>query len=285
MSTSSGLHPPKRSVRISVRALMVLILLAGGWLGWLDQSARTQRAAVAAIQRVNGYVEYEWDFANPNRKPDGGGWWPKRLVDLLGIDYFYNIVAVDLDGRATDQELVAVGNLTRLRFLQLSQSEVTDAGLVYLQGLTSLKRLTLLSTHITDQGLANLKSLTSLEEIRLAATDCSDAGLAYLTTLPRLKILGLAKTRVTTAGIAHLQAADRLEQVIIGGTPLTDDDLVHLRGMKSLKLLGLGSAPVSDQAVNQLRQALPNLSIRRASSSGRVTLPAANSQTAPDSTQ
>jgi hypothetical protein len=285
MSMSPSSSKWRSRVRISVRALMVLVLLVGGWMGWLVRSARVQRAAVTAIQRVNGYVEYEWDFTNPNRKPDHGPWWPNWLVDWVGVDYFFNIVAVDLDGRATDLELVHVGNLTRLRSLQLSQSAVTDSGLAYLQELTSLKRLTLKSTGVTDAGLAHLKRLTSLEEIRLQATGCSDAGIANLSTLPHLKVLGLANTKVTVAGLARLKGADRLEQVIIPGTQVTDDDLVRLRALKSLRLLGLGNAPVSDQAVDRLRQALPELTIRRASDSGRVTIPPMNSQVAPDRVQ
>ena len=139
MSANQNRRPPRSLLRISLRALLVLVLLTGGWMGWLVQSARTQRAAVAAIQRSDGYVEYEWDITNPARKPGGGPPWPKWLVDRLGVDYFYNVVAVDLDDRATDLDLVRVGNLTRLRSLQLSRSQVTDAGLEYLQGLTSLK--------------------------------------------------------------------------------------------------------------------------------------------------
>jgi internalin A len=285
MSMNPSSSKRRSYFRISVRALMVPVLFAGGWMGWLVRSARVQRAAVTAIQRVNGYVEYEWDFTNPNRKPSTRSWCPKWLVDSLGVDYFFNIVAVDLDGRATDLELVHVGNLKRLRSLQLSESEVTDSGLAYLQGLTSLNRLTLKSTGVTDAGLAHLKGLTSLEEIRLQATGCSDAGMAHLSALPRLKILGLANTRVTAAGLARLIAASRLEQVIIPGTRVTDDDLVYLEGLKSLRLLGLGNAPVSDEAVDHLRQALPNLTIRRGSSSGRVTIPAVNSQTAVESAQ
>ena len=41
--------------------------------------------------------------------------------------------------------------------------------------------------------------------------------------------------------------------------------------------------PVSDQAVDGLRRALPNLTIRRASSTGRVAIPAMNSQAGADS--
>jgi len=36
-------------LRLSVRALMVLILVLGGWLGWVVNQARLQREAVAAL--------------------------------------------------------------------------------------------------------------------------------------------------------------------------------------------------------------------------------------------
>ena len=48
--------------RVSVRALMILVLLVGGGFGWAVQTVRTRRVqgeAVAAIERVGGYVFYE----------------------------------------------------------------------------------------------------------------------------------------------------------------------------------------------------------------------------------
>ncbi len=252
MSANQNRRPPRSLLRISLRALLVLVLLTGGWMGWLVQSARTQRTAVAAIQRSDGYVEYEWDITNPARKPSKGPAWPKWLVDHLGVDYFYNVVAVDLDDRATDLDLVRVGNLTSLRSLQLSRSQVTDAGLEYLQGLTSLKRLTLRVTDVTDAGLAHLQGLTGLEELRLGSTGCSDAGLAHLSALPRLRILGLGNTQVTTAGLARLKASNRLEELVLGGTGVTDDDLAHLKVMTSLRSLRLGGADLTDDGLAHL---------------------------------
>jgi cytoskeletal protein RodZ len=35
-------------LRISIRSLIILVLVAGGWLGWLVRSARIQREAVDA---------------------------------------------------------------------------------------------------------------------------------------------------------------------------------------------------------------------------------------------
>ena len=130
---------------------------AAGWAGSFRALARSA-ALVAAIQRSDGYVEYEWDITKPARKPGGAPPWPKWLVDRLGVDYFYNVVAVDLDDRAADLDLVRVGNLTKLRSLQLSRSQVTDAGLEFLQGLTCLKRLTLRVTGVTDAGLATCRA-------------------------------------------------------------------------------------------------------------------------------
>jgi hypothetical protein len=44
---------------ISVRAMMVLVLLIGGGLGWIVQRARVQREAAAAIVRGGGRVYYD----------------------------------------------------------------------------------------------------------------------------------------------------------------------------------------------------------------------------------
>ncbi len=42
--------------RLSVRALMVLVLVCGGWLGWVVHRARVQKDAVAAIERAGGGI-------------------------------------------------------------------------------------------------------------------------------------------------------------------------------------------------------------------------------------
>ncbi len=70
MSTNRNPRPWRSYARISVRALIVLVLVAGGWMGWLVQSARRQRAAVAAIQRSDGYVEYEYDILKRKTEND-----------------------------------------------------------------------------------------------------------------------------------------------------------------------------------------------------------------------
>ena len=52
----------RRWLRISVRGLIILVLVIGGWLGWAVHNARIQREAVAAVERAGGEVMYDWQW-------------------------------------------------------------------------------------------------------------------------------------------------------------------------------------------------------------------------------
>src|SRR5262245_23739149 len=88
----------RHRLRISVRGLILLVLIVGGWLGWLVRSARIQREAVAAIQRDGGWVYYDWQRAgdlvyDALAKPGG----PRWLSERVGVDYYSNPVYVTLE--------------------------------------------------------------------------------------------------------------------------------------------------------------------------------------------
>ena len=51
----------RRWLRLSVRGLMILVLILGGGLGWIVHRAKTQRVAVAAIEKAGGWVRYDWE--------------------------------------------------------------------------------------------------------------------------------------------------------------------------------------------------------------------------------
>jgi hypothetical protein len=179
----------RRWLRISVRALLLLVLFIGCWLGWMVRAARIQRETVAAIQGAGGRVLYDWEWENGYPKNEGP-WAPKWLVDRLGIDYFGSVVYVEFNvfdtyGMTTsenagfdatrlqsyrqrfDAALAHVGRLRRLEELELSTSEVTDAGLKHLMELTALKKLDLENTNVTDAGVQELqKALPKLEILR-----------------------------------------------------------------------------------------------------------------------
>jgi hypothetical protein len=180
----------RRWFRISVRALLLLVLLIGCWLGWMVRAARIQHEAVEAIQEAGGRIMYDWEWENDFPMKNEGPRVPKWLVDRLGIDYFGAVVYVEFNvfdtyvmvkgkdagfdaarlqsyRRRFDAALAQVGRLRRLEELKLSSSEVTDAGLKHLMGLTALKKLELGSTQVTDAGVQELqRALPNLEIVR-----------------------------------------------------------------------------------------------------------------------
>jgi hypothetical protein len=87
-------RPWRRFLRFSVRGLIVVVLVVGGWLGWIVRSARIQRDAVAAITKTGGEVNYNWEWRDGVPVPRAQPWAPRWLVDLLGVDYLGHVTRV-----------------------------------------------------------------------------------------------------------------------------------------------------------------------------------------------
>jgi hypothetical protein len=173
-----------------MRALIVLVLVIGGWMGWMVYRARVQRDAAAVIKNAGGWVVYDWEARNGLRVANAKPWWPKWLVDRVGVDYFSHVVGVGLGGRASDAEMACIGHLSRLQRLYLSNTAVRDAGLVNLKGLTGLQLLSIGGTGVSDAGLAHLKGLTRLAYLNLIGTNrVTDVGVRELKqVLPKMDV-------------------------------------------------------------------------------------------------
>ncbi len=205
-------QPRMRFTRISLRALMALVLITGGGLSWIVHRAQVQRNAVAAIEEGGGRVSYEWEWdvnalhAVPNGKPR----WPKWFVDWVGADYIGNVVNVELRDVASDRDLIHVVSLSHLRGLRLGGLGVTDAGLAHLRELPRLASLSLAGTAITDDALEQVAALSQLRHLELSDNAITDRGLAHLKRLKNLEALGLDSTSISDAGLAQLTGMTRL---------------------------------------------------------------------------
>ena len=276
-------RPWRRFLRFSVRGLIVLVLVFAIGLGWLVR-AQIQHEAVAAITNAGGSVTYGWEVKN--RKPLRGAnpWAPKWLVDLIGVDYFGHVTAVEFPASSnptdavfthladltrledlfvyapslTDGHLARLEGLTYLNVLVIGDTQVTDAGLVHLSGLTSLSYLSLANTHVTDRGMKHLNGL-SLWSLDVSGTEVTDVGLDELARMTSLKGLALADTKVTDTGLAHLKGMKNLSQLHLRDTQVTDAGLAHLTGLTNLSYIDLGGSKVSDPGLEHLSR-LNNLS-------------------------
>src|SRR5579864_1148354 len=259
---AEGQTKPRRRfrARFTVRAMMLVVLVIAGGLGWVVHRARVQRDAMAAILPSQGSIRNDWEWQNDKyipvalQKPPG----PKWLVDRLGIEYFSNIVAVKMYEHGSDALLAPIGRLDRLESLSVQGKQYTDRGLAYLEGLSHLRILTLFDTQVGDAGLAHLKRLTHLQILDLGFCKVGDTGLAHLKRLTSLKRLSLARTRVTDAGLIHLRGLARLEHLDLWDTHVGNAGLAHLRGLTHLEVLHLGETEVGDTGMAQLER-LSNL--------------------------
>jgi internalin A len=189
----SASHRRRSFLRFRVRGLLLLILAIGCGLGWIAHVVRTgqtQRSAVAAIYQAGGWVLYDTDWDEGQATTSWKPRWPRSLVDRLGVDYFGNVVFINLHDRGTDAVMAQVGLFTHLKQLHRPGLAVTDAGLAHLRRLNELELLSLNSTQVTDAGLAHLKGLKGLKWLRVVGTRITDAGLRALQmSLPQLQAI------------------------------------------------------------------------------------------------
>src|SRR5437764_11930310 len=117
-------------IRLSLRALVLLVLLIGSILGWIVHPAHVQRDVVATIKRAGGHVFYDWEIGSDGSfLPKARPWAPRWLVDRVGIDYFGHVARIDLLTGGSDQDLIPIENLGQLWNLNLDFSPITDDGL------------------------------------------------------------------------------------------------------------------------------------------------------------
>ena len=116
---------------------------------------------------------------------------------------------------------------------------------------------------VKDEHLAPLKEMPSLAHLNLRGTKITDTGLAHLKDAKGLARLHLERTAVTDTGLEHLKALENLEYLNLYGTKVSDAGLKHLEGLKKLRKVYLWETPVTDAGAEQLKKALPDLTIIR----------------------
>ena len=101
-STSSiAPAPPRRrfGLRFSLRAFLGGVTLFCILLAWQLHRAKQQKEAVAAIQAAGGWVHYDYqrpDSLSGTIDPQARPWEPKWLLTLVGIDFFHDVVEVNM---------------------------------------------------------------------------------------------------------------------------------------------------------------------------------------------
>jgi hypothetical protein len=183
----------------------------------------------------------------------------KGIVHLAGLT---NLALLDLGStHVKGQGLVHLQNMHCLQVLDLRRTPVTDAALVHLRNLTDLRSLNLGHTRVTGTGFAHLTTLQRLETVLLHQTPFTDEGLSYFQELANLKELSLEGTQISDAGLAHLARLTNLTKLNLRRTGISDAGLAHLAGLTNLRTLDLYDTDVTAAAIDELKKALPELTV------------------------
>jgi hypothetical protein len=160
--------PKRRWFRFSLRTLLLAVTIFGVWLGSRVHHAHQQKKAIAAIEAIDGYWYYDYQYDPPdiydgNRLPPG----PAFVWRFLDQNMFVDVVAVGLNSKpATDETINEVCRLTQLEQLDLADAKnVTDKGLERIEALDRLTYLRLDGTSVSEDAIRRYQRVHPAVEV------------------------------------------------------------------------------------------------------------------------
>jgi hypothetical protein len=271
--------------RFRLRTLLLVFTLASVWLGFHVRSARLQERSVAAIAKYGGWVRYDFQFPSGeyfhksfDRQARSSV--PTWLLDRLGVDFFHDVVQVNLNysedsgarkenHNPSDAALQYLGGCPELRILLLSDTQASDSSMRHLAQLKRLERLYMWdAVNVSDAGVAHLSELRRLRYIHLSTSQITDKSLEVFARLPMLEGLSLQFNQFSDKGLTHLSQLDELESLWVCGredetSQITDSGLRYLKNLKALTELGIQRTHVTDNGVQEFLTAVPGCKVHR----------------------
>ena len=166
------------------------------------------------------------------------------LPQLNKLPYLENVyltfVKIVSDGsnvsrQIQDSDLVALGQLSRLKLVEIFNANITCSSLAQLTQLRDLRVLTMVSAHIDDSSMELVGAMTQLEWLRVDYAEITDEGLKHLQRLRNLKVLEISYDfGITDAGLKYLSVLKSLTDITLTGTPVTPEGIHELQ--KSLPI-------------------------------------------------
>jgi hypothetical protein len=262
-------------MRLSLRVMLLLVAVAALLLGWRVDKSRRQRLAITQVEKYNGYVRFDYEYANGKEIPKAQPKWPRWLRRNLGDEYFRKVSRVIyVDQPLSDATLLpltgfdGIEELCFLRRIHHTKNPVdpppgldrlTEAGLSRLEGLTHLRRLEVEDMELSGSMLQHLSRSTQLEELKIFEGDgikggISDDGMPPLGTMPGLRLLSLWCHRITGSCLEPLRGSRNLEELQFYGSPITAAGFANIGAIMSLKDLYFNQVDISDSNLSELRK-------------------------------
>lgn len=240
----------RRMTRYEVAGLAILAGATLMWVGTRAVVALPEHRAVTKLSREG--ISLVFDY---HRRQHWNGM-PRAARLLRGSfahEFFFD--PVEIDSRAnivTDDDLVQIGRLPKLRAFYVESNNVSDEGLSHLSGLSQVDTLHIRSRRISDAGFAHLVHLKKLRGLGYWGGSLTDIGLAQIGGLHDLQGIFLTGANVSDDGLASISGLNKLVTLDLAETPITGRSLRHLRKLQSLEHLILKGTNVGDEGFESL---------------------------------
>lgn len=245
-----------RRLAFSMRAFIVIWLVALCAVGLHLRRVVLQSNAVTEIEEMRGYALYPFEVGDdyipifPRPSPRHPPW----LVDAVGKDFLYSIVAVDLsDGSYSGDDLSSLSALPQLESLHLILSTLQGDCLAPLASAASLRHLTLDESQFSDVDFSHLRSLDRLEYLSLSTCQGIDHNcLKQLTFLRGLRFLNLSGNHLELRDLETLGRMVQLDTLMLSNSEIDSVGLRHLQSLQDIRVLVLYNTDVDDRAIETL---------------------------------
>jgi hypothetical protein len=267
-------------IRFRLRTMLLVFTCASIWLGLHVHRARLQEESVAAIRQYGGWVRYDFQFPSgqfsyKDFDAKARSWVPGPLLDALGMDFFHDVVQVNLNysedsgkrqenHNPSDDALQYLRGFPKLRTLLLSDTQASDMSMRHLASLKHLQYLWMWDvSNVSDAGVAHLDGLKELRYIHLTTSQITDRSLAVFAEIPKLEGLCLQFNEFTDEGLRHIAGLTQLESLWVCGkgkdspNGITDAGLRHLQKLNKLSELAIQNTRVTPTGIKSLSQVMP----------------------------
>lgn len=178
-------------------------------------------------------------------------------ISVTGLAHLQDLPLRVLDAAATkldnNEALAVIGRFESLETLTFDWSSSDDVPCdpTPLANLSQLRELEFSGTELPAAALATVAQLTNLETLKMPGIACTDGDLQQLAGLEKLRELEVGSSNeFTGAGLAHLAAAKHLEVLRIGGRGVgKGGSLEPLRQFTWLRELEFRGFSVDDEAL------------------------------------
>ena len=229
------------------RAIATVVLSLGGSVNITDYTQWTQIFNVADLPSDKFHL-FGVDFTNNQEV---------KLEDLGILAQSTTLERIKLGQTKVDDSVFPfLKQISKLRHVHLSWTQITDTGLAAVQDLR-LDILHLTGTRVTDRGMSQLAKHPSLTDLYLGQTRIGNESLKHLVSIPQLRYLAIDHNSITDDGLRFLHESETLTGLHLEKTKVTDAGLVHLASIRSLKSLVLNETEVTKSGVESLSKRLP----------------------------